>query len=326
MIDAQKIALVLVLAAAAYLAALAALRLTMAEDDETKEERSTLPRSKTTVAKESAQKENGFALPAAEYPKEESKTTTGTGATIEAANPVLPRSPDTEPLPEVETQVEIPAGETPAGVALDGEIAPEKCWDSSGLEQRADNCDALKSLETRLLERLYIMDQCRMQAAGENAVGGLDLGMEVDFAKPGLSFWGKPSSKLTRAVETAACIKDRFKNLRFPRENPRFVRYQYSLTIRFFDERLEREPSQIEASQVIVPDTAKGSYVSVVRDRVRVRKKPVDGEILCKISSGSRALLFDRQGEWCFIRTARGTAGWMVCWALGLSDAGPNAP
>ena len=61
-----------------------------------------------------------------------------------------------------------------------------------------------------------------------------------------------------------------------------------------------------------------GRIVAVIKDRVRVRKSPIDGEILGLISSGNRVLLVEEVDGWCHVKTRRGNEGWMVCWALAL--------
>jgi uncharacterized protein YgiM (DUF1202 family) len=71
---------------------------------------------------------------------------------------------------------------------------------------------------------------------------------------------------------------------------------------------------------------AKGRIVNVARTHMLVRKKPVDGEILGKISSPSRVTLIERNGDWCRVFTARKNIGWMACWGLDLGDVKAGAP
>jgi uncharacterized protein YgiM (DUF1202 family) len=66
--------------------------------------------------------------------------------------------------------------------------------------------------------------------------------------------------------------------------------------------------------------------VPVVRSRVRVRKAPVDGEIIGFISAPQKVRLIDREGEWCLVKTKRGNVGWMVCWGLGLGQGATKKP
>jgi uncharacterized protein YgiM (DUF1202 family) len=62
----------------------------------------------------------------------------------------------------------------------------------------------------------------------------------------------------------------------------------------------------------------KGRLVDVIKDRVRVRKKAVDGEIIGKISSGNQVRLIGKKGAWCNVVTPNNNEGWMICNALSL--------
>lgn len=323
MFDAKKIGILLGLAAAAYLGALAVARFTLQTEEDTESE----PQATKVIATDfGAPAKTGVNGPTARQKKEAQGDAENIGPRIDVFDQIPPQN-NLALSPPDESPVEIAPGETPDGTALEGEIEVEKCWDQSGLEHPAGDCDDLGNLKAKISERLWAMNSCREEEVGESASGTLDLGMEVDFAGAGLSFWAMPTSEMRGAVETAACIKDKLKSLRPETNSRRFARYQYSMSVRFFDEQRSVESERIEVIATKAIDENKGMIVPVSRDRVRVRKQPVDGEILCKISSDSRVLLFDRQGDWCLIKTPRGTVGWMVCWGLGLdSDAGPKAP
>ncbi|MCP4600975.1 MAG: SH3 domain-containing protein [Proteobacteria bacterium] len=213
---------------------------------------------------------------------------------------------------------EVPPGEIPPGVALEGEITCNKCWDKSGLQYSQSECDTLDEFTRRLSKRLYIVDRCQKEAVGDNALGLLHLGLEIDFGDSTLGFWNDPSSEIRGSVKTAACLNSELKGFPLKGLSPQYVRYQLSLYVRFdkpgavqtiAEHRAEDNAEELER-------LGRGKRVEVIRDRVRVRKRPINGEILGMINSGNRVILLDHQEGWCRVVTPRGNMGWMICWAL----------
>ncbi len=218
---------------------------------------------------------------------------------------------------------EIPPGETPPGVTLEGEIICDRCWDKSGLQHPQSECDKLDEFKRRLSKRLYLMDQCRLEAEGDNTLGRLNMGVEVDFLSRALGFWKDPVSEIRGAAEIIACLNNRVSGFPLKGLNPKHVRYQFSLSLRFSRQGPTRTilayvSEEDNQGMESAPRERHKRHVEVLKDRVRVRKRPVDGEVLGMISSGNRVILLDHREGWCRVLTPRGNMGWMICWALDI--------
>ncbi|MCP4674096.1 MAG: SH3 domain-containing protein [Deltaproteobacteria bacterium] len=215
---------------------------------------------------------------------------------------------------------ELPPGENPPGMFLNGEITCKKCWDDSGLQYPGAKCHIPGDLVERLSRRLYIIDQCRQKVAGDSTVGRLDLGLEIDFARRALGLWSFSTSEIRGAVKTAMCSNKAFAGLPLSFLRPKQSRYQFSLSLQFKRIGIV-QPTSVRSSEIAAAEpepTREGRIVTVSREHVRIRKNPVDGEIIGMINSGKTVILFDHKDGWCLVRTQRGNTGWMVCWSLDI--------
>jgi len=208
---------------------------------------------------------------------------------------------------------EVPPGRTPEGVAMDGGAFYLKCWDADGVEHDGEECDRLEVLEKRFSTRLYVVDECRVSKAGEGAHGKLSLAVEVDFADMSLSFWNGASSNLEGAARVATCLRTGLAGLPLHSVDHEFQRYRVFFTI-LFGKPAEKLKEEEKAPSRFV--TGKGRLVDVEWDHVRVREKPVDGEVIGKISSDSQVRLVGQEAGWCHIITPNDNEGWMTCDAL----------
>ncbi len=230
-----------------------------------------------------------------------------------------------DPVPPAAGGPVVPPGVTPSGVRLEDAEGMSKCWAADGLERSGQQCDRLNGLTRRLEERLYVIDLCRQQAPGVGHLGTLELGLEVDFATGAVSFWSGAASQLRDAALIVGCVRQALKQFPLDGINHEFIRYQTSYSILF--ERPRRVLPQVTSASKMEDLKAlvsAGQFVNVVRTRVRVRKAPVDGEIIGLISAPVRVTLLEQDGEWCRVLTPRRNIGWMVCWGLDLGQQTGN--
>jgi hypothetical protein len=211
---------------------------------------------------------------------------------------------------------EVPPGKTPDGVALDGDAFYLKCWDDAGVEHKGSECDRLGVIEKRFSTRLYMVDKCRQEKAGEASHGKLSVASEVDFAKGTVSFWNGASSDIPNASQIGACLRTALVGLPVHGADHKFARYRVFYTVLFGDaaKKKEKEEEATAAKFVAGP----GRMVDVVKDRVRVRKTPVDGDVIGKIGTGTQVRYIKKKDDWCNVVTPNNNEGWMICDALGL--------
>lgn len=202
---------------------------------------------------------------------------------------------------------EVPPGQTPEGVAIDGAPLYLKCWDELSEVHRGKACGRLKLLEKRFTTRLYVVDRCKRKIAGDRATGKLSLGIAVDFEEMSLGFWSGPSSDVTGAAQITSCLRDELAGLPLHGIEHDSIRYRLFQTVIF---------GVGGASGPVFSKKSKLRKVAVVMDRVRVREEPVDGRIIGRISSGSKVRLLERSKGWCRIVTPASRVGWMTCEAL----------
>ncbi|MDJ0766548.1 MAG: SH3 domain-containing protein [Myxococcota bacterium] len=239
----------------------------------------------------------------------------------EPPEPELPTAaPPTLPSLKPEKVAPVPPGDPPSRVSMAHPITCTRCWDSTGLEYIGNQCGQLLGFEKVIRDRLYVVENCASKVLSTGGSGELDLGIEIDFSTKRIGFWSEPSSEVAGASDIAACLKIEMGGLPMDAIHPKLIRYQLAMSVT-----LKRTATAKPAAPIVVDvppvnseKLAQGRIVAVVRDRVRVRKKPVDGEILGKISSGNRVLLIDQREDWCQVKTPRGNVGWMVCWGLAL--------
>jgi hypothetical protein len=211
---------------------------------------------------------------------------------------------------------EVKPGKTPDGVVIDGDAFYLKCWDSDGVEHPGKDCDKLPVFVKRFSTRLYVVDKCRRDKAGETAAGKLSVAMEIDFQQMKISFWSGASSDIKNAQGIGACLKSTLAGLPIHGIDHKNVRYRMFFTVLFGGAATKKK--QHEAAKEAKFVAGKGKLVDVVKDHVRVRKSPKDGEILGKISSGNQVRLLEKKAGWCHVYTPNKTEGWMICDALDL--------
>ena len=209
---------------------------------------------------------------------------------------------------------EVPPGKTPDGVVIDGKAFYLKCWGADGIEHTGADCDRLTILEKRFSTRLYLVDKCREQNAGKDSHGKLSVAGEVDFSKMKISFWNGASSSINKSSEIGSCMRESLSGLPIHGIDHKFARYRLFFTVLFGDVAQKKEADEAKKAAKYV--AGKGQLVDVVKDRVRVRSAPVDGDIIGKISSGNQVRLIKKKGGWCNIITPNKNEGWMICDAL----------
>jgi hypothetical protein len=233
----------------------------------------------------------------------------GEDASVAAVDPAPARA-------EGDAPPEVPPGKTPDGLTLDGGAFVLKCWSNDGVEIAGEGCDRLELLEKRFSTRLYVIDECRIKAAGGSASGKLSVAAEVDFQKMAVSFWNGASSDIREATAIGSCLRDRLAGLPLGGIEHKHARYRLFFTVLFGDAAEKKQ--QAEAAKAAAFVAGKGKLVNVVKDRVRVRKVPVDGEILGRIGTGTQVRLLERKEGWCHVITPNRNEGWMTCDALEL--------
>lgn len=210
-----------------------------------------------------------------------------------------------------------------AGVRFTSRIAPIKCWDQRGFEYRAAECDTLGELALLAEHHLDMIESCRTETTNAGNTGRFALFAEADFVRNRFSIWPGTASTLRDADKIADCVTDRWRALPFTSVSHRFSRYRMKGVVQFEGVRLpSSSPIAITPSRSVELEkaAADAKEVTVSRDRVRVRKSPVSGEIIGFISTGQRVKLIEVTDEWCLIKTKRGNLGWMICWGLDLQQ------
>lgn len=243
----------------------------------------------------------------------------------EMVRPDVPMAPESEELADV-SATEAAPGPVPGGVTIPGGIRTERCWDNKGFELDGERCDALPEFDKRFYDRVYLADGCRQDTLGPLHTGTVAVIMELDFVRRTMSIWEGPGSTMHRAKQVVSCFKDRLGAMWLGGGPHRHSRYQVSADIVF------GRPTRVVApgAEVVAPSAAPllpdaaalkealsdAVEVSVVKDRVRVRKAPVDGEIIGFVNPPQKVRLVEQEGDWCLVKTKRGNVGWMVCWGL----------
>ena len=113
---------------------------------------------------------------------------------------------------------------------------------------------------------------------------------------------------LAVAKQIGACARQELTGMPIHSIDHKFERYRLFFTVEFNDpEKLKKKMDKKKR---------RGRPVTVTKDRVRVRKEPVDGEILGSLGTGTEVILLKKKGDWCQIITPRPREGWMICEAL----------
>ena len=217
----------------------------------------------------------------------------------------------------------LPPGETPAGVSQTGDPHYLKCWDNTGIESDGTKCDRLLKLENRFTERLYVVDECKNKMAGDAAGGKLVVASEVNFDTGNISFWNGAASDIRSASDIGDCLRERLSGLPIESIDHDFSRYRIYFSVEFGAPPAPAavadaagDPAMDFTSGPSEPPPGSGKMVDVIKDRVRVRKAPVNGEPIGKISSGNKVRLLKQQNGWCNVVTPNNNEGWMICTAL----------
>ncbi len=235
-------------------------------------------------------------------------------------------------LPKVEQTIvtTFPHVPLPEGITLEQPLQPLRCWDNRGFEHAADKCDSLYSLTQTLKSKLSLFQNCREKLELEETAIVLRFFVEADFVRNTLSFWPDTHQQHKKKIELLSCVSDALADLPIKRLLHRHGRYRLVGKIKMAGpkpadiatvaatQRLMTEETQKQLDQAIT----EAKEVMVSRERVRVRKAPVDGEIIGFISKPAKVRLIEKSDEWCLVKTKRGNIGWMVCWGLSTDD--PN--
>jgi len=230
--------------------------------------------------------------------------------------PVEANESDKPAVNEGDLPPELPPGKTPDGVVKDGDAFYLKCWSEDGIEHKGSECDKLNVIEKRFSTRLYVVNKCKVQKAGEDTHGKLSVASEIDFTKTKISFWTGASSDLPNASQVGSCLRESLAGLPIHGVKHKFARYRMFYTV-LFGKAAQKKNADIAAAKASFI-SGKGRLVNVVKNHVRVRKTPVDGDIIGKISTGSQARFLKKKDDWCKIITPNGNQGWMICNALEL--------
>ena len=279
-----------------------------------------------------------------------SKERTSSSAQVPEETPILPPLDDLPrdewspppsislPTPSAASSTEkTPAASLPPPKAIPGvnfvsKLLPIKCWDDRGFEYSADKCDALRELARLIEANLDMVDGCRTELTDAANTGSLAAFAEVDFVRNRFTLWPGTASTLRSADRIAECATDRFQTLSLEALPHQFVRYRIKGAVRFSMVRPGAVVSgiSVEADHILPSRTAEfekaaetAEEVAVSRERVRVRKTPVSGEIIGFISAPQRVKLLQIADEWCLVKTGRGNVGWMICWGLDLPGQAP---
>jgi hypothetical protein len=211
---------------------------------------------------------------------------------------------------EAEALPEVPPGRTPQGVWIDGTPKYLKCWDPTGAEQKGESCDTLRLLEKRFATRLYVVDRCKRSHAGAESEGELSLGVQVDVKERTIRFWSGPSSTLENATQIGICVRQGLEGLPIHSIDHKYERYRLFFTVEFNDP--EKLKKKIEKKK------RRGKPMEVIKKRVRVRKAPVDGEVIGNVNTGNPVTLLKKKDDWCHVITPNLREGWMICDALSV--------
>ena len=218
--------------------------------------------------------------------------------------------------------VSLPKAAPTEGVFLDKPLTPLRCWDTQGFEHKADKCDSLYALNQLLKSKLHVFTACRSSLDAPPS-GPLTFFIEADFLRNTTSFWLENDVLAQSKAEIIECVSKRFGAVSIEALPHRHSRYRLTGQVRFKETQqtdlalTRKTPSPSQAAIAKLERAlASAAEVLVTRDRVRVRKSPVDGEIIGFISHPAKVKLVERSDDWCLVQTKRGHLGWLVCWGL----------
>jgi hypothetical protein len=229
------------------------------------------------------------------------------------------------------TVVSLPSTAPTKGISLDPPLTPLGCWDSRGFEHEADKCDSLFALNQVLKSKLDLFLTCRDRLDASTASGKMTFYLEADFIRDAMSFWVDSGAGLKNKADIVTCVAEALKGLSIQKLPHRHARYRMKGQVRFEGARGQAAniptgsaPANQIAMEKLEKALATAKEVAVVKERVRVRKSPVDGEIIGFISQPAKVQLLEKSDEWCLVKTKRGNVGWMVCWGLSAETSPPS--
>ncbi|MBN2802831.1 MAG: SH3 domain-containing protein [Deltaproteobacteria bacterium] len=210
----------------------------------------------------------------------------------------------------------VPPGDLPSNLHQTQSPYILMCWDKSGLEHDSSQCDELADIQALFDERLYVVRKCIDEESSTDAYGKLSVAAEIDFEHLSISFWNGASSEISKADDVITCLRDKLSGFPLNKIDHDFSRYRIFFTLKagIETEKLNNE-NTVEISDKPV-EARGGKIVPVIKDKVRVRKSPVTGEIIGKISAPNSVSLLKQDGEWCNIITPNNNEGWIICTAL----------
>jgi len=216
------------------------------------------------------------------------------------------------------SNAELPPRQIPLQLSERAPLVTDKCWDDGGLQHPGTDCAELGDFRERLYERLYVALECA-QNGSENSISRVVYaGLELDFTQEKISFWPTDQSDESGTRDFFNCLNKRFEGFPFRGLTPKFDRYHLSFALGI-DTAKTVAMGRVEHYALVEKKQGdEGLKVRVSRDRVRLRAKPVDGEIMGFVSTGQTVRMIGSHEGWCLVQTERRTRGWMVCWGLAL--------
>lgn len=246
---------------------------------------------------------------------------------IQAGRPVLPKEDE-------EDIVSLPKTKLAEGISLDKPLTPLRCWDARGFEYKADKCDSLYALNQLLKSKLNLFTACRDALKDNQTSGRITFFAEVDFLRNATSFWRENTTGAQNRGEILSCVSEQFASISLKNLPHRHSRYRLTGQVRFEGSRQttlgtaagKTRTTSKAAIAKLEKALAAATEVEVTKERVRVRKSPVDGEIIGFISYPAKVKLVEKSDDWCLIKTKRDNVGWIVCWGLAADETKTENP
>ena len=157
------------------------------------------------------------------------------GARTDPTGPTGPTSPTSPTGPTGPTPV--PPRATPDGIYLsDDDPYYFRCWDDDGNVMKRGSCDRLRVFEKRLANRLYVVNECKVEHAGKETRGRLSLGTEIDFIENSVSFWSGSSTEIEEGGAITTCLREKLAGIPIDGISHKYARYSIFFMIIFGEE------------------------------------------------------------------------------------------